>query len=310
MGLIFFLSAQTAAESAKTSSGFLYNLISVLYPEFQDITKAEQQQILSFFSFYIRKAAHFGLFGGLGAISFLNFSFFETFSLSKRAWLSVGFSSVYAASDEFHQIFVKGRSCEIRDWLIDSAGICLAVLVLTLIVALYRKRKKRARVKMKKSELFSEYKDLLSDFREEFEENKALKKSLEERKNEIELLNNEISQLNKKEKAEETSKILEAVEQMDNITEEKLEERELKDYGAMIIGKTVISSAEYSARIDTEDIEIGNAAKSEIFERTELLKAEIFDIICSDYSLASKKQQMEREYRSAINDFDRILRRI
>lgn len=36
---------------------------------------------------------------------------------------------VYAVSDEIHQLFVEGRSCEVRDMLIDSAGVAVGVLI-------------------------------------------------------------------------------------------------------------------------------------------------------------------------------------
>lgn len=36
---------------------------------------------------------------------------------------------VYGASDEWHQFFVPGRSCDILDWFADAAGILLAVFI-------------------------------------------------------------------------------------------------------------------------------------------------------------------------------------
>ena len=40
-------------------------------------------------------------------------------------------TSLYGASDEWHQYFVPGRSCEFGDWIADTAGGALAI-------ALYR----------------------------------------------------------------------------------------------------------------------------------------------------------------------------
>jgi VanZ family protein len=37
-------------------------------------------------------------------------------------------SSLYAASDEFHQTFVEGRSGSPVDWAIDTAGAAAAAL--------------------------------------------------------------------------------------------------------------------------------------------------------------------------------------
>jgi len=49
------------------------------------------------------------------------------------AW-AVG--AAYAVTDEFHQLFVAGRSCEVRDMCIDAAGVLCGVMV----VWLWRKR--------------------------------------------------------------------------------------------------------------------------------------------------------------------------
>ena len=45
------------------------------------------------------------------------------------AW-AVG--AAYAVADEFHQLFVAGRSCEVRDMCIDAAGVLCGVLVIVL----------------------------------------------------------------------------------------------------------------------------------------------------------------------------------
>lgn len=39
------------------------------------------------------------------------------------------FSLMYAASDEIHQSFVPGRSCNLSDWIINSAGILMLGII-------------------------------------------------------------------------------------------------------------------------------------------------------------------------------------
>ncbi len=46
---------------------------------------------------------------------------------------------IYAVSDEFHQIFVDGRSGEIRDVCLDFGGAIIGVLLGALIVFIYRR---------------------------------------------------------------------------------------------------------------------------------------------------------------------------
>lgn len=41
----------------------------------------------------------------------------------------------YAVFDEIHQIFIPGRSCQVKDMLIDSSGVLLAVLLRYVFVS-------------------------------------------------------------------------------------------------------------------------------------------------------------------------------
>jgi len=50
------------------------------------------------------------------------------FGPRRAALLAFLISSGYAASDEYHQTFVEGRSGSPVDWAIDSAGAALAAL--------------------------------------------------------------------------------------------------------------------------------------------------------------------------------------
>lgn len=149
MLLIFSLSAETATESADKSGGFSYKLAAFFMPEFKDMSEAEQLEILEKMSFPIRKGAHFTIFAVLSCLAFLNLNFFDKISDFKKYLSAFGFTAVYAASDEFHQSFVVGRSCELRDWFIDCGGALAGLLFCYIIVKIIQKRsafdaKKRA----------------------------------------------------------------------------------------------------------------------------------------------------------------------
>jgi len=61
--------------------------------------------------------------------------------------VSVICASIYAISDEVHQIFIDGRSCELRDWAIDTVGAILGAigfLVIYLIIDAIIKKYKSA----------------------------------------------------------------------------------------------------------------------------------------------------------------------
>ena len=50
------------------------------------------------------------------------------------ALFSEAIAFLYACTDEFHQRFTPGRSCQFTDVLIDSAGALIAILIISLIV--------------------------------------------------------------------------------------------------------------------------------------------------------------------------------
>ena len=49
------------------------------------------------------------------------------------------FGLLYAASDEFHQKFVSGRSCEIRDVCIDTLGVLFGNLLVIITGKIIKK---------------------------------------------------------------------------------------------------------------------------------------------------------------------------
>lgn len=129
MGVIFWLSSRTAEESAEQSSHILNWLINIFGDNFLT-------------SFIVRKSAHCLEFTGLCVL--FNLALLQTKKRKMPIW-SVVFTSLYAITDEVHQLFVEGRSCEFRDWVIDSCGAILGsigFLILFFIIARLLSRKK------------------------------------------------------------------------------------------------------------------------------------------------------------------------
>ena len=86
-------------------------------------------------SFVIRKCAHFTEYMILGMSLFVTVREFipdeERVAAVQIVSWSIG--ALYAVTDESHQSFVPGRSCEIRDILIDSCGVAAGVLIMNAI---------------------------------------------------------------------------------------------------------------------------------------------------------------------------------
>ncbi|MFH1352008.1 MAG: VanZ family protein [bacterium] len=81
---------------------------------------------LGFWDIIVRKGAHIFEFGTLCVLLYLAWKNTIKMSAVKFFVFVSGFALLYAASDEFHQTFVANRDGNIRDVLIDAAGIFLA----------------------------------------------------------------------------------------------------------------------------------------------------------------------------------------
>lgn len=119
MGLIFVLSNDTAEESSKKSDGLIVRCVQDIIK--RDLSTKEKEGVLKYLVKPVRKSAHFFLYFVLGVLIINLFKSFELFNY-KTIILAILLCFLYACSDEIHQLFIKGRSCEVRDILIDTIG--------------------------------------------------------------------------------------------------------------------------------------------------------------------------------------------
>ena len=139
---IFAFSSQEATESKKTSSLFITTVI-----RFFDINNSLSQNVIENIAekitTLVRKSAHFSIYALLGLLVAMLFSQYG-FKRGNQLLFAVLWAFLYACSDEFHQTFVAGRSGEIRDVLIDTAGgFCGAVFIIMMTTLIKRKCKRR-----------------------------------------------------------------------------------------------------------------------------------------------------------------------
>ena len=102
----------------------------------------------------IRKLAHMLEFGSLATLALL---FLITWpgKLWWRYAASLGFALVYAATDEFHQQFIKGRGALFSDVKIDFLGAFIACTIALVIVIIVRQCKKPASAQVPLAEKIS-----------------------------------------------------------------------------------------------------------------------------------------------------------
>lgn len=121
MALIFSFSNQKDVDSSKISDGFIDRTVVKIYKVFnENITKEKESEIIEKYTYPIRKLAHYTLYFVLGILSFL---VVKDYSINKKLIIySLLICFSYACSDEFHQLFVIGRSASIKDVIIDTFG--------------------------------------------------------------------------------------------------------------------------------------------------------------------------------------------
>lgn len=142
--VIFYFSSQPSEASDEQTSFVIKILNDVFGADVAQGDTVEKFGILQSIDFFVRKTAHITEYAVLGVLSFLSFRELSCRFERKRLFQMSScllFCLLYAASDEFHQLFVPGRSAMVRDVLIDFCGSVIGVAACMIIVFLYSKTK-------------------------------------------------------------------------------------------------------------------------------------------------------------------------
>ena len=84
-------------------------------------------------SLVVRKIAHFTEYLILGIFLKLDVSGIIHLVQTKNNIISLLIGAFYAVSDEVHQSFVPGRSCELRDMIIDTFGVIVGIIIISIL---------------------------------------------------------------------------------------------------------------------------------------------------------------------------------
>lgn len=143
MCVIFAFSAQTKEESSAVSESLSYRMVSSTGHFFHwNLDEEQMREIANTIEYFVRKGAHMTEFAILSILLFVWLGLWEM-ALFRRSAAAFLTTAVYAASDEFHQLFVAGRSGRISDVLIDSSGALLGVIVFILLGRLIQTIRRR-----------------------------------------------------------------------------------------------------------------------------------------------------------------------
>lgn len=131
MTVIFLFSSQNGEESAGLSAQLLAFLCGIFH-------YTPSPDTASLLTLLLRKAAHMTEFGILALLwlGTLRSGFGRFRGMYPAAFAA---ASLYAATDELHQLFVNERAGQFADWLIDSAGALLFLLAVWVIARFMRR---------------------------------------------------------------------------------------------------------------------------------------------------------------------------
>ena len=162
MVMIFCASAQTGSDSGGMSRGVADGLLALWSAlTGASFEGAARDAAIEALQLPLRKGAHMSEYAVLAVLAFAHLLSWEKGrdssrgteaprlfgaapSLVKPAGIAWGFATLYAATDEIHQLFVPARAGLATDVLIDSTGALIGVAFALLVVWLWRRRKRYA----------------------------------------------------------------------------------------------------------------------------------------------------------------------
>lgn len=124
MIVIFCFSHQSALQSSNLSGGILGYIIDIIK---NSLNIAINEDLLHT---VIRKGAHFTEYLILAVLVMFGLT---KNKVSKPFFKSVMICALYAMTDEFHQLFVAGRSGRVFDVMVDTSGAALGTFIYSKI---------------------------------------------------------------------------------------------------------------------------------------------------------------------------------
>ncbi len=308
MVMIFCFSAQTAAESSGTSGRFITSVVKFFYSEFDEMSKADQISLIESLQFVVRKGAHITVYAVLGGLAFATVMTYKKLKFSLRLFFNIIICVLYSVSDEIHQSFVSGRSCEIRDVIFDSSGALAAILFLILVT-----RCKRLYKYVYNGDLMNK-KELRALYNDAYKKIEALTAELESTKFKNEALNAKVKELESN--VPQIVEVDSPAETVGITVDSKICDNKAfidpqKELGAKAIGRIIVNAANYCNKLtkmgETRDVkELINL----ILGRTEVAKAEILNIITAEKEFEEMKILVKSEEAEAEDYFISVLGQI
>lgn len=138
---IFFFSSENSSESSATSGRVISFILKLTVSDFKELSVSARKVMIHKAQFIVRKLAHFTIYTTLGFM--LSMALGKRKLLSRQTLLALTAGAVYAMSDELHQSLIPGRSCELRDVMIDTCGVMTGIIISMIVFMVLRRRERR-----------------------------------------------------------------------------------------------------------------------------------------------------------------------
>lgn len=130
MGVIFWFSSKPALESSSMSNNIIDNtIIKICQIVNDDLNDKQIANIRKIVSRPVRKLGHFTVYFILGL---LVVSMLKSYGIKNIIIVASIICFIYAFSDEIHQLFVDGRSCEMLDVILDTFSSMFSMMLIEI----------------------------------------------------------------------------------------------------------------------------------------------------------------------------------
>lgn len=131
MTLIFWFSSRVATVSQQESHRVGSMICGVMVKDYRKLSESQKLIYVEQIDHVVRKTAHFTEYAIFGM---LTLGVYISWIKRKKIVLPLLWCALYAASDEFHQLFVSGRSAMWQDAVLDSAGALTGIVLLYVAI--------------------------------------------------------------------------------------------------------------------------------------------------------------------------------
>lgn len=323
------LSAENAVQSSQTSSGLIEKIADTFVSSYKEMPVEEKKQFVSSLQDVVRKAAHFAVFAVLG----VSVSCFAS-TFKGRIWAKVIFCQLfcclYAVSDEFHQKFSEGRSCQLSDILFDSVGSFCGIVFILFSVFLFVKIRSKGGNVMRKRDLLKRAESFEKKLMEADAYIKELTDLIADKDEEIRRLNTQLSSQRLCEEESDNVHILsEQAVLAEEVNNEPTEEAvaissdyhdfdfaesavpengdDLNTYAVKAIGRIVTESVKIGCVLASSDNENKKELLNLALGRTEVAKNEISALVTAELESDLAKASIDKECALVMEYYQSIL---